>query len=45
MEVQVFFLGMDKLLWLGLAIVFILSLFGGTSCVGDLGGLGRFLWG
>jgi len=33
MEVQVFFLGMNKLLWPGLAITFILSLFVGGSPV------------
>ena len=29
----------------GLSIVFVLSLFGGTPCVGDLSGHGPFLWG
>jgi hypothetical protein len=45
MEIGVFVLGLNKLLWPGLAILFVLFLFGGTSCVGDLGGFGRFLWG
>jgi len=43
LEIGVFFLGQHKLLRPGLAIVLILSLSGGTSCVCDLGGFGRFL--
>ena len=45
MEVREFFLGMHKLLWPGLDIAFVLSIFGGLSCVGDLEGLGCFLCG
>jgi hypothetical protein len=37
--------GMYKLLWLGLAIAFVLSLsLGGVSCVSDFGRLGCLLW-
>ena len=42
MEIWLFFLGMHKFLWLGLAFVFFLCLFRGTSSVGDLGGFWSF---
>jgi hypothetical protein len=42
MEIRVFFLGMHKFLWLGLAIIFVLSLSLGGPRVGDLSGMYRF---
>jgi len=42
MEIGGFVLGLHKLLCPGLAIVIVLSLFGGTPCVGDLSGYGGF---